>query len=268
MTIAKPLQRLLKPIALASVLIALTACGGGGGGGSDVPAAAPPTETNFFAQGIYAGDATDLSGSTDEMVVIVSADGSFDAINTYDASVSYGVLTSSTENSASGPIRSIAGPGLVWAANNEKVIDAEVFLSQSAADLSISGSTSYQDVTQSNFLLDNLQDVYDNPPPSLAEIAGTYSAYINFVDVFISISSSGAVSGYATTGCQYSAQLQQAIAGKNLYNFNLSVSSCGDEDGNYVGKSFFFLDDSLLKFALIGHNDNNGSGGIFSFVFE
>ena len=35
MNIAKPLQRLLKPIALTSILIALTACGGGGGGGDD-----------------------------------------------------------------------------------------------------------------------------------------------------------------------------------------------------------------------------------------
>lgn len=33
MTIAKLLQRLLKPIAFTSILIALTACGGGGGGG-------------------------------------------------------------------------------------------------------------------------------------------------------------------------------------------------------------------------------------------
>jgi len=35
MNIAKPIQRLLKPIALTSTLIALTACGGGGGGGDD-----------------------------------------------------------------------------------------------------------------------------------------------------------------------------------------------------------------------------------------
>ena len=33
MNIAKPLQRLLKPITLTSILIALTACGGGGDGG-------------------------------------------------------------------------------------------------------------------------------------------------------------------------------------------------------------------------------------------
>ena len=52
MTIAKPLQRLLKPIALASVLIALTACGGGGGGDGD-DAGVPPINVPSSLAGLW-----------------------------------------------------------------------------------------------------------------------------------------------------------------------------------------------------------------------
>ena len=63
MTIAKPLQRLLKPIALASVLIALTACGGGGGGGGD-ETGAPPINVPPSLAGLWEGQTATLDGDS------------------------------------------------------------------------------------------------------------------------------------------------------------------------------------------------------------
>jgi hypothetical protein len=73
MTIAKPLQRLLKPIALTSILISLTACGGGGGGGGgggDTPVP-PPQET------------VSVSGSIDG-ATIIAVEGSGNIVATDD----------------------------------------------------------------------------------------------------------------------------------------------------------------------------------------
>lgn len=259
----------LKNLGLALIFTALiSACGGGGGGGSDAPPAnAAPVETNFFAQGIYFGPATDLDGYTSPMVAIVGADGTFEAIDTSDGSVSYGVLSSSGSNSAAGDIRGLAAPGYYFPVNGQEYIDASISFSQSAEDGTLTGSTSYQGVTQSSFILFSMGADYDNPPSSFSAVAGTYAAYINYVDVYIAIDSQGNLTGYDDTGCQYSSKLTQAVAGKNIYSLTVNVSGCGAENGNYPGKAYFSLTDTDLYFALVAHNTTNGTGGYFRWVF-
>ena len=61
MTIAKLLQRLLKPIAFTSILIALAACGGGGGGdGTGVP----PINVPPSLAGLWEGQTATLDGDS------------------------------------------------------------------------------------------------------------------------------------------------------------------------------------------------------------
>jgi predicted small lipoprotein YifL len=261
------IKHLLKSFALALSFLTISACGGGGDDNT-APADKTPTEQNFFAKGIYTGEVTDIEGRTSEMVAIIGEDGTFEAIDTYYGSVFYGVLKNTSSNQASGSIRNLAAPGYFWTANGEEVIDGKISITQSTTDNSISGSTSYQDVTQTNFTSQSLQDHYDNPPSDFGVVAGKYSAFMNNVDVYVSIDAEGAITGSDTTGCNYSAQLQQAVTGKNIYNLTVTVTKCGSEDGNYKGKSFFIASpDSPTQFALIAHDNTNGAGGIFTFQF-
>ena len=262
----KNLVNLLFTLALVTTI---TACGGGGGGGSDSPPAnAAPTETNFFAQGIYLGTATNIDEETSSFIAIISADGTFEGYDFSDGGVGYGVLSSSSSTQASGDIRSFAAPGSYYTANGLEYIDAKISFTQSPINKSLSGNTVYQGVTQSDFTLYNEDDVYNNPPPSFSSVAGSYSSTINDVDVYLAIDAQGNIAGYDDTGCQYSSKLTQAMAGKNLYSLTLSVSGCSDENGNYTGKAFFYPDEVDWYFYFVAHNHTNGAGGRFKLIFE
>jgi hypothetical protein len=250
-------------------LLLLGACGGGGGGGGDDPAAVPPNNPppvnqEFFAQGIYSGTTTDSSGQSNEMLAVIAADGTLEAITLDKGSVIYGALTPVGSNEASGDVRGLTAPGNYWPENGQNVIDVQVSLSQSATDGVIRGEFEYQAVTQASFTLNNYRADYDNPPRSFEEVAGTYSAHINGVDVSLAIDAAGVVSGYNAGGCMLSGYLQQIEPGKNLYSLSLTLTSCGSGDGNYSGKAFFILTQGQQpKLAVIGYDSKNAVGGLF-----
>jgi len=242
--------------------------GCGGGGGDDTGANAPPTATDFFAQGLYFGNATDITGETLDMIATIGADGRIDAADTYYGNVHYGVLSASNNN-ATGALRSFAAPGYYWEANNMGVIDTDISFSQSATDLSITGKVTYNGITLTNFVLSNLEDDYNNPPLSYNEIAGTYSAFLYNSDVYIAVSSSGSVTGYDTSGCDYNGSLGAGTDNKNLYDISLNVSNCGEFNGGWNGKTFFILrPDANPLLVLSAHNSNAGRAGIFYWISE
>ena len=72
MNFAKPIQRLLKPIALTSMLIALAACGGGGGDDSSatVPVNPPPSGDTAKVSGSVAGTTIIALNSSGDIVAI------------------------------------------------------------------------------------------------------------------------------------------------------------------------------------------------------
>ena len=251
-----------------TLIVSITACGGGGGGSDTPPANADPVESNFFAQGIYLGTATNIDGETSESIAIISADGTFEGYDLSDGGVAYGVLSSSSNTQASGDIRGLAGPDLYYTANGLEYIDAEISFTQSTIDKSLSGNTVYQGETQSSFTLYSQDFAYDNPPADFSSVAGTYSSYINYVDVYLAIDAQGNVSGYNDIGCQYSSTLTQTVTGKNIYSLALNVSACGDENGNYTGKAFFSSTETDLYFYFVAHNNTDGAGGKFRRIFQ
>ncbi len=254
----------MKKLIAVSVLV-LAACGGG----DDKPAAnAAPTEKDFFAQGIYAGQVTDISGETLEMIAIVGADGTVEAADTYYGNVHYGVLSSSG-NEVTGSLRSFTAPGYYWEANGEGVIDTSISFTVSESDQSVIGKTSYKGITQSNFSLLSYPNYYNNPPSSFDEVAGTYNAYLYDSEVYLQITESGAVSGYDTTSCDYNGNLVQPIGDKNLYKLALKVSNCGEFNGSWEGKAFFILPpDQRPLLALTAHSEKAGRAGVFNWVSQ
>jgi hypothetical protein len=254
-----------------SASLAISACGGGGSGGGDdtpvIPANAPAAEEDFFAEGIYVGDLTDLTGATTKIGAIVGSDGSFEMTNFQDGDIHYGVLRVTGNLEAEGDVRGLAAPGYYWEANGESVIDTKASIKQEQ-DGSVSGSGFYLGVKISEFNLSSSNLKYESPPSSLDVVAGTYSAYINYVDVYLTLNGDGSVDGFDTAGCQYSGSLEQAEAGKNLYNVSYIAQGCGDINGAYVGKAFFSLTPESTVVVFIAHNNVNGRGGNFTRQFE
>ncbi|MFT6924567.1 MAG: hypothetical protein ACJAZP_000125 [Psychromonas sp.] len=248
---------LLKFFALTLTCLTISACGGGDS--SDTP-----TEPDFFAEGIYIGS-TETNGVESGMVAVIGADGTFESADIYYRFVSYGVLNASSQNQASGTITLLAAPGGNWS-NGEESILVDFEITQSSTDNSITGSTSYQNGTPALFSLQSLQQQYDNPPSDFGIVAGTYLAEMNSLNITLSIDDQGLITGSDTDNCNYSAQLQQAVNGKNLYNLTVSVTVCDSKNGDYEGQGFFIESSNLSTyFALIAHVDNNGVGGLFTF---
>jgi hypothetical protein len=251
-----------------SASLAISACGGGGSGGGDdtpvIPANAPAAEEDFFAEGIYVGDLTDLTGATTKIGAIVGSDGSFEMTNFQDGDIHYGVLRVTGNLEAEGDVRGLAAPGYYFVQNGESVVDQKVYIKQSEQDMSISGGASFQSVETGRFNLSSSNLKYESPPSSLDVVAGTYSAYINYVDVYLTLNGDGSVDGFDTAGCQYSGSLEQAEAGKNLYNVTYSAQGCSDINGAYVGKAFFSLTPESTALVFITHNNFSGFGGSFT----
>lgn len=245
---------------LSFIALMLTACGGGGGSdGGNNPG---QTQQDFFAKGIYFGDVTDIENEDTSMIAIVGKDGNFLALNIDYETVINGKLSGNSPT-AQGSATGYTSAFYTFLENGLSTIALSVSFTQ-GSDKAITGTTKYQGVTNSNFSLAFESDIYNNPPANFSSVAGTYTGTANEVDVYFSIDAQGKVTGFDDAGCEYSGSLTQEESGKNIYISTVSVTKCGNANGNYPSKATFLLDpDNDPIFIVIGNNSKYAAGGVF-----
>jgi len=271
-----------KLLAFTLFTLMLSACGGGGSANapsvSGDQAISPSeviiesNESNFFAQGIYDVTLMDpngvVGGSSGKLTVMVGDDGTIAAYNRLYGDVYYGAASPSGAASATGVLHGIAGPGYYFLESGDKTISLAASITQHPRyDGMYDGVTSYNGSVVNRLFfesetrpIDN-KDQYDFPHNSFSDAAGDYSAIINHVSVFISISETGQLSGSDAVGCRYQGQLSQYTPEKNLYALSVTVTYCGIENGVYNGKAFFSRGQATEKFVFAAYNNQNGRGG-------
>lgn len=204
--------------ALASALLALSACGGGGGGDAG-PASTQPTPTTASAEGVYGGT---LSGNTGASAfdLIVLDDGTYWAL--YGSTAANALVVSGfvqghgTSNSGSftGDAKDF---GVVPALGG--TVSAQYTVSPS-----INGSitTGARAVTFTGGAVPNSTYVYAKPA-ALGDIAGSWTLQLSEGETLpITVTGTGAITGVASGGCHITATATPRASGKNIFDISLT----------------------------------------------
>jgi hypothetical protein len=215
----------------------LTACGGGGGGGSSTPTATQNPN------GFWVGTFTE-SGITYELIGMIY-DNKFTGIST-DAGVLYSGNIGVSGDLLSGTVDVlIIGGGYDHSSNISAVVKEGVSISGTATDAN--GTSAF------TLSYDSLFDRV----PDLNLLAGTFSTSSGTYTYTMTVNSDGTYAGSDTDGCGYSGTFTLTDGVHNLYDFTMTVTTCGLDNGSYIGKAF--LDDFNVTNDILALVINNPS---------
>jgi hypothetical protein len=253
----------MRPTSLA-VLVAsgfvIIGCGGRGGGDSSAPASTP--QATNIPQGLYKG--TTSNGRL--ITGLVLDDGTYyvlyssDSIKSLIAGVVQGTGTAldGSFSSINGKDINLEGAG-VLSAN----VSASFVLSST-----LNGSLTYPSLNQTLTFTSTYDQKYELVP-SLATIAGTYSGWVGspvgVEDATIIVSTSGAVTGHGSSGCNFSGTVAPRSKG-NAYNAIITFASspCLFPNTAVTGGAYF--DAATKRLYAVGLKTARDTGFIFSGV--
>lgn len=218
--------KLLSTVLLTSTLVA---CGGGGSDSKSneqdttpPPVTTQPEPTLTMPAGVWAGNIVVTENSEEiEVVGLVASDGEFRFIRA-DTQQFTGTIELNDETSYSADAVGFDSSGYKMASGQFK---------GEYSDTVITGETIFNGDVISTFDL-GLLDI-TSAESGLGVIAG------NYVDAeqttSIMIDDDGAISGSDTAGCQYTGTVSHEDSAVNVYSLAVTVSSCGEFNGEYAG---------------------------------
>ena len=226
------------------LLLFVSGCGGGGGSGGTSPNPPPTSQAN--PAGVWFGTATNTTiGETYQVVGVSTANGEFRFLD--DAGVQYQGTMAVSENRFSATLRGLAPLGTTFG-NGLTVIEGTI--SGSIADRnSITAEYSYQ--TGDRGTINLVYDAIHARNSSLAFVSGNWADEDGAV---YSVSSTGTVTGTNALGCGFTGQVSIIDPAFNTYRIRLTVTSCGQADGNYSGLGVLrdrnLVDNGLFTFQV------------------
>ena len=260
----------------------LAACGGGGGGSSPSVATTPPPVQNAVATGVwktsYAVTTGANAGDTINAFVMISPSNQYFSAginaNNHCATVGFG------QAAVSGNTFSGTGNDVVVQFSNLPTVNTNCSFPDgstnatgtvtgsltSGTSLAVNGTatTSLGLALQGQTVTYNFDTAISSVPPSLATVSGNY---LSSDGSTVTVSSTGAISeSNITSGCTVSGQLSIPSSSSNIYNINISFSSCAAGYTALNGLSLAGLatyDTTVSPNALIvGLSGNVGNGYI------
>lgn len=204
--------------------VALTACGGGGGGGGSdatdnnvvVP---PPVQAPVMPAGVWTGTVT-ADGVIYEAAGIIAPDGEARFIT--DGGEQTGLSLTLDGGSFSATGESYTYDGIYLGAGTA---------SGSFTETTIAGTTESNGEVQSTFAF--IQSDVTADGASLDAIKGNYSDLNQTASV--AIDTDGVITGSDVDGCIYEGQVTIPNTDINVYELSLTISTCGEYDGDYSG---------------------------------
>ena len=243
------MEKKFKTLSSALLLTALYGCGGGGGSDDSTtetttpPVTTTPEPTLVMPVGVWAGDIVVTENSEQlEVVGLVAADGEFRFIRE-DEQQFTGTITLTDETN-------FTADGIGFDSDGLKLADGE--FKGAYSDVSISGDTIFNNEVISTFDL-SLLDI-TSADSGFNVIAGNYVDADGTTSVMID--DDGAISGSDSLGCQYTGAFTHADESVNVYSLSLTVSSCGEFDGEYSGLATYGKAFSDVPVGLIFQGSN------------
>lgn len=236
--------RILVTLALASIL---SACGGGSSGNKQPnppPPPPPPPPAAESPGGIWRGTLTsNVLNQVEEIVGVITENGKARFVSLDGGQQFFGQITVNG-NSASGTLRAVSFLGGQFAdgtgsgsINIEVTIDERNTISGTFIGVGDEGTFSVS--------FDSLYDL----DSSIALVEKHWTAPETIFKVLIpgfgnapigaSVDSTGGFAGADLDGCDYNGSLSILNAQFNIYDISVSLSSCGQWDGQYSGFGVF-----------------------------
>ena len=229
--------------------IVLWACGGGGSSGSSTP---PQTQA---IAGIWNGTLTsNVTHQTDNLTGIIAELGNARFINLTNGA-QYSCVVSTSGNSFSATGTAYATYGYVF------LDGTHVGIVNISGSFSSKGSMTgtYNGTGDNGTLSLNYSSLYETPS-SLSSLSGTWNGTVLVgsgpsSNVIVTIDPSGNLNGSSAASCLLSGNVSIIDPSYNAYMFNIVISNCGPENGNYSGLGALTSTVSTNYTALISVSD-------------
>ena len=233
------MRRIIVPL----VVLILTACGGGGSGSATSPPPPPlppPPPTNESPAGIWEGTFTStVFNAVDQVLGVATATGDIRFISIDSGSQFFGQVTVSGD-AVSGTLRAVslaggqfAGGPASGSVNIEGTLSARNSISGTFIGVGDEGtfSLTFNNLYDRDSSILKVQDHWSAPETIFKILLPGLGA----APIGLAIQDTGDFAGADTDGCDYSGSIGILDPDFNIYDAALTVSSCGQLDGQYAG---------------------------------
>ena len=242
-----------KSAALAALIctfsLGLTGCGGGGS--DDTPSQPQPPTPQATAEGFWDGTAS--NGATVELAVLENG-------QTYGVYMSGGYIVGGVYGNTTSSSNSVSG--------SMQDFNLTTHLVQSGAFTGsfVAKSSLNMQFSAGGTLTTSYDPSYDQAPPSLSTIAGTYTGNAAIWNsatqtISVAISSSGTITQLTSNGCGTSGTIKPRASGKNIFDVTLNFqgSNCALGNGATVqGVAVYFPASNGLMVMSVNATKTNG----------